>query len=412
MQELLHFCLIDLVIHLFIWYFFFLLIRRWETNFIKITDYNLFIEFLLIARITKRAQLPFSVWLPLAMVAPTPVSSLVHSSTLVVSGIYLIIRFSDFLFILIDKDIFLCIFILTLMFSSLRAFIENDLKKIIALSTLRQLRLIFVILIIGFIEISLIHLLIHAIFKRLLFLCIGLVIHRFFNEQDIRIMGRILFIYPVLISYINISLLSLCGLPFFSSFFSKEIFINILVIKSYVNVFFIVCIYLSVGFTILYVMRLVYYLNFNYLNFVLVDIKKISLFKVLFILLLFSIILGRILFWSFLKFNFYLLNTYFSILIYLVILMCFIIRIKYIYRYFFVDIYFLKNLLNFNVYKFMYKYEKFIEIGWGECLGGYGIYKNFINLVRQYQYFHMGLFNIYVIMFIFFLMMIIYLNSL
>jgi NADH-ubiquinone oxidoreductase chain 5 len=144
----------------------------WDEFFIRKTNY-IIIFFLFIAAITKRAQFPFSVWLPAAIAAPTPVRSLVHSSTLVTAGIYLIIRFFK---IIIFKKIFFFIGVMgliTIFFSGLLANLEMDFKKIIAISTLSQLGLILFSLSIGLKNIGFLHIITHALFKSMLFLSCG-----------------------------------------------------------------------------------------------------------------------------------------------------------------------------------------------------------------------------------------------
>src|SRR3982751_667902 len=132
------------------------------------------IALVILAAITKSAQIPFSAWLPAAIAAPTPVSSLVHSSTLVTAGVYLLIRFHE----LIQVNSFLLLFsVITIFISGVGANFEIDLKKIIALSTLSQLGVIIIILSLGIYELSYFHLITHALFKSLLFLCAGVYIH-------------------------------------------------------------------------------------------------------------------------------------------------------------------------------------------------------------------------------------------
>jgi len=172
--------------------------------------------FILVGGFTKSAQLPFSAWLPAAIAAPTPVSALVHSSTLVTAGVYLLIRF----YYLINRSwiligIILYIGLLTSFIAGLRANFEVDLKKIIALSTLSQLGIMVVRVSLGYLELAYFHLVIHAIFKALLFLCGGKIIHLMGGYQDIRFMGGISFRIIGRITCLNISNFSLCGIPFF-----------------------------------------------------------------------------------------------------------------------------------------------------------------------------------------------------
>jgi len=143
-----------------------------------------------IAGITKRAQIPFSVWLPAAIAAPTPISSLVHSSTLVTAGVYLFLRYSPIIRILMSHVI-VVLASFTLFLSSFAAFFEGDFKKIIALSTLSQLSLIIIFLALGSYMFSYFHLLSHAFFKRILFLAAGVVIHSSLGGQDLRGIGNL-----------------------------------------------------------------------------------------------------------------------------------------------------------------------------------------------------------------------------
>nr|ARH54501.1 NADH dehydrogenase subunit 5 [Micrambe villosus] len=227
-------------------------------EFFKSSFYMQLISLLvLVAAMTKSAQIPFSSWLPAAMAAPTPVSSLVHSSTLVTAGVYLLIRF-NLCFMLELKMIFLIFASLTMFMSGLGANFEYDLKKVIALSTLSQLGLMMSILALGDSLLSFYHLLTHALFKALLFMCAGNMIHNLGNCQDIRYMGSSLNLMPLTCTFFNISNFSLCGLPFLSGFYSKDLIVEFMSMN-YLNIFIYVIFYLSIGLTVMYSIRLSYY---------------------------------------------------------------------------------------------------------------------------------------------------------
>nr|WGT88984.1 NADH dehydrogenase subunit 5 [Sclomina erinacea]WGT89010.1 NADH dehydrogenase subunit 5 [Sclomina erinacea] len=220
------------------------------------------IMLIVLAGFTKSAQIPFSSWLPAAMAAPTPVSALVHSSTLVTAGVYLLIRFSDLLKS-IDCSFFLLLSVMTMFMAGLGANFEYDLKKIIALSTLSQLGLMMSILFIGYPILAFFHLLTHAFFKALLFLCAGLMIHCMSDSQDIRHMGVMINHLPFTCACFLISNFSLCGLPFMSGFYSKDIIIEMMSYSSF-NSFIFIIFFLSVGLTVSYSTRLLFFcLSFN-----------------------------------------------------------------------------------------------------------------------------------------------------
>nr|YP_009503287.1 NADH dehydrogenase subunit 5 [Bathytoma punicea]AXA45202.1 NADH dehydrogenase subunit 5 [Bathytoma punicea] len=209
-----------------------------------------------IAAMTKSAQIPFSSWLPAAMAAPTPVSALVHSSTLVTAGVFLVIRFFPFLNELYSfKASLLFISVLTLLMAGIGANFENDLKKIIALSTLSQLGVMMMSLGMGMPYLALFHLYTHALFKALLFLCAGMIIHNSANTQDIRHMGLLFSQLPLTITCMNIANLSLCGAPFLSGFYSKDLILE-LSLSNPTNFLMVMLIFLATGMTAAYSMRL------------------------------------------------------------------------------------------------------------------------------------------------------------
>nr|YP_009250643.1 NADH dehydrogenase subunit 5 [Heterotermes cf. occiduus 3.12.2.AUS]AMX22972.1 NADH dehydrogenase subunit 5 [Heterotermes cf. occiduus 3.12.2.AUS] len=225
------------------------------------------ISFLVVlAAMTSSAQIPFSSWLPAAMAAPTPVSALVHSSTLVTAGVYLLIRFSPSFGYLLNVALLL-ISGLTMFMAGLGANFEYDLSKIIALSTLSQLGLMIMTISVGLSGLAFFHLLTHALFKALLFMCAGGVIHSMGDSQDIRFMGGLSVYMPFTSSCLMVSNFALCGMPFLAGFYSKD-FILEMFSMSYVNVFGFFLLFVSTGLTVCYSFRLFYFVLCGDFNFV------------------------------------------------------------------------------------------------------------------------------------------------
>nr|YP_009919158.1 NADH dehydrogenase subunit 5 [Paratriatoma lecticularia]QMP96798.1 NADH dehydrogenase subunit 5 [Paratriatoma lecticularia] len=222
------------------------------------------VSLIILAGFTSSAQIPFSSWLPAAMAAPTPVSSLVHSSTLVTAGVYLLIRFSDMIQNL-NCSFVLTLSMMTMFMAGLGANFEFDLKKIIALSTLSQLGLMMSVLFIGYPVLAFFHLLTHAFFKALLFLCAGLMIHCMSDSQDIRHMGMVVNHLPFTCTCFCISNMSLCGMPFMSGFYSKDIILEMMMISGY-NFFVFMIFFMSIGLTVSYTFRVIYYTLFYHVN--------------------------------------------------------------------------------------------------------------------------------------------------
>nr|UFZ12885.1 NADH dehydrogenase subunit 5 [Corydalus sp. 2 YLJ-2021a] len=253
----------------------------------------------ILAAITKSAQIPFSSWLPAAMAAPTPVSALVHSSTLVTAGVYLLIRFNMLMEGTFASMILLLIGCLTMFMAGVGANFEFDLKKIIALSTLSQLGLMVSILSMGMPLLAYFHLLTHALFKALLFMCAGSVIHNMGNCQDIRFMGGIVNQLPLTLGCMNIANLALCGTPFLAGFYSKDLILE-MVSLSNLNLLIYFLYFVSTGLTVCYSFRLVYYsmtgtLNFKSLNSV--SDEEWSMLKGMLGLLFLAIMGGSMLMW-------------------------------------------------------------------------------------------------------------------
>nr|QXJ42317.1 NADH dehydrogenase subunit 5 [Sepiadariidae sp. GS-2020] len=211
--------------------------------------------FIMIAGMTKSAQMPFSSWLPAAMAAPTPVSALVHSSTLVTAGVFLFIRFFNYLNSYYWFNSFMIyISIMTTIMSGICALYEYDMKKIIALSTLSQLGVMMMSLSLGLPLLTLFHLYTHAMFKALLFMCGGNIIHCYSGKQDMRQINNVSKLLPVTSVFLNISNMALCGLPFLAGFYSKDLIIEGLLIGNS-NIFMMLLGLLGVCLTVLYSMR-------------------------------------------------------------------------------------------------------------------------------------------------------------
>lgn len=226
------------------------ILNIWRTDIISIQ-----VIAITVAAITKRAQIPFSSWLPAAIAAPTPVSALVHSSTLVTAGVFLLIRFYPFLHtVKYFNSILLLFAVSTILIAGLRATTECDIKKIIALSTLRQLGIIITSLGLNMPQLAYFHILTHALFKALLFVCAGRFINSHLHSQDLRWIGNLTNQIPVATSCITLANLALCGFPFIAGFYSKD-----LIIESAINIqnnLFLVSLSLfSLGLTSFYSLR-------------------------------------------------------------------------------------------------------------------------------------------------------------
>nr|YP_010531301.1 NADH dehydrogenase subunit 5 [Mileewa sharpa]UXX17560.1 NADH dehydrogenase subunit 5 [Mileewa sharpa] len=268
----------------------------WHFSFYNFYYNDFLIYVLVFSCFTKSAQIPFSCWLPAAMAAPTPVSSLVHSSTLVTAGVYLLIRFFNQLFF--NNYYFFFISMMTMLLASLCANYEFDLKKIIALSTLSQLGLMMSSLFLNFIDLSFFHLMSHAMFKSLLFLCSGILIYYMNDNQDIRFMGVVCKMVPFTSCCFNISSMSLCGVPFLSGFYSKDIIIESYSFNDF-NLMVYLMFYISLGLTSCYSIRLFYYSMIMNNKLIMTSmLDSFNLMKLsIFLLTFFSILFGCMMMW-------------------------------------------------------------------------------------------------------------------
>nr|AGC22367.1 NADH dehydrogenase subunit 5 [Hemicharilaus monomorphus] len=378
---------------------------------------------IILAAMTSSAQIPFSSWLPAAMAAPTPVSALVHSSTLVTAGVYLLIRFSPMLDLFNFGWFLLFVGCLTMFMAGLGANFEFDLKSIIALSTLSQLGLMMSILAMGYPSLAFFHLLAHALFKALLFMCAGSMIHNLKDSQDIRLMGSVVYFMPLTSVCFNVSSLSLCGLPFLAGFYSSDLILET-VCLSWVNFLIFFMYFFSTGLTASYSFRLFYYSmsgdNNFYSSFSFDDSGYFISFGM--ILLLVVAVFGG----SFLSWLIFPIPCMVSLPYYLKFLTMFVVILGGYLGYlvsgvglsqdlysldglplvsFFGSMWFMPFLstkfISYLPLSYGFLSSKSFDYGWGELFGGQGIYSLFVYLIDYIQMWYDSNFKVYLLTFVF-----------
>ena len=354
---------------------------------------------IIIAGITKSAQIPFSSWLPAAIAAPTPVSALVHSSTLVTAGVFLLFRFHNFLILTpYYLNTLIIIAAITIFIAGLTAITECDIKKIIALSTLSQLGVIIRRLSLNLPNLAFFHIITHAIFKALLFLTAGSIINYHFHSQDIRFIGNIIYSSPLTISALLIANLALCGSPFLAGFYSKDLILELSLFNP-TNIIILTLLILATILTASYSIRFIIIITWNSSNslpFQYIRDKNSRFTTPIICLSIGAITRGTILNW--LRFNFIsepILPIHIKLLPLLVTIIGvyltykitpIIISINFIFpiiHFFNISIWFLQPVISqgtiFYPLKISHFILKTIDIGWLEFFGSQGIIINLNN---------------------------------
>ena len=244
--------------------------KSWKLNYLtkRANDYllTLAIVGIILAATGKSAQFSLHPWLPAAMEGPTPVSALLHRSTMVVAGVFLLFRCRPLLLGNSWALKFVAVLgAVTALFAARAALVQFDIKKIVAYSTTRQLGLMVVAIGLKIPEMALFHICTHAFFKALLFLCSGRVIHKLKKEQDLRKMSKVAKILPFTIRSIVIGRLALCGLPFLAGYYSKDVILEAGQVRIAKRMRIIVSMVATLM-TALYSLRLIFFLIIPFTN--------------------------------------------------------------------------------------------------------------------------------------------------
>lgn len=371
--------------------FFIVLSCVYIINLINLLDLSLYF-FLLV--ITKRAQFPFSGWLPKAISAPTPTSALVHRSTLVLAGLVLLFIYSDIVY-----SVFFCYLLtltgfFTIISGSLIAIFEISLKKLVAYRTLSQIGLGIIVFGLGNINLGILNLISHGIAKSLLFMQVGYLIHSNYNQQDGRKLIRNI-IFGILRYQLIITLFSLCGLMFTGGMATKEGLLDILFLNNFI--FFIrLGLVVRIFLTFFYcfnIYKMIYNINLSlfinyYISFLMIFIISIEIFLVLYFFnwLIINFLIISI---GFNYIEFYFLFVVPSLFLFLFVYFC-----KFIFKYNFIFLFsFFSNLTH-------YKWFRFIPFSFWLDLINYNINVLFYALNNNFSYIFIKMnFNYYFVFF-------------
>nr|ALO64837.1 NADH dehydrogenase subunit 5 [Bombus terrestris] len=365
----------------------------------------------LIMVFSKSAQLMFMIWLPAAMMAPTPVSSLVHSSTLVTAGIYLLINY-EMLIDLKYKEYILVISSMTMFMSGVMANFEMDFKKIIALSTLSQLGFMMSIYSLGMVNLTFLHLFIHAFFKSMMFMCVGSLIHYMSGIQNFRFYSGMYYLYPMKGLLMMFSLMMLCGFPFLVGFYSKDLIVEYYFLNK-MSIFSLLNLIIGTIFTVSYSFRLMFILMMNsfMMNLIYSDEDNIMMNYMMLILLImlfiskfvfnfffFHISVNLFYIFKYFVFKMMFLGFMFSLLMFNT---NFLSKVILLIKSFFMMDFFYKFMLNYLMYWLIF-YEIYFEKGIIEKFTGK--FMDFFRYLFEMNYslkiFYMLLMYIYLLMLI------------
>ena len=343
----------------------------------SLNNYNTLINLLLLIAVTgKSAQLGLHMWLPDAMEGPTPVSALIHAATMVTAGVFLIIKLSPIFFINNTSNIIIMsLGAFTCLLAASIGISQNDLKKVIAYSTCSQLGYMVLVCGYGYYNVSLFHLFNHGIFKALLFLSAGLVIHSLMNEQTLLRMGLVRGSFMGKYG-LYMGSIAIVGFPFFTGFYSKDLLLELLAAQS--NLIYPLWLgYIAASLTCYYSLRSLYLSyntknTFSSINSIIYHENSLFLLVPLLILSIGSIVMGYTLNFSILSSNNPIIVSNFTkffplIISFVIILVVFIIiNTKTFYskiiKKFLINTWYFNELTNsliikYSKYSFSYSYK-------------------------------------------------------